>query len=163
MSKAKRSKHKSMCALVEGAFMQPSESVKSICRVRERMTTIERSYLDSLRNCQRPTIRVQFDPNAAVKADYLVPSISEPKLRRPKFTENTLRVPSRPRRSMNLSLSPSTSFSPRLPSRHLSPVPSYQHFPSLSDSEIPRFLPSTVNYRRNVIKKINRFENYSSK
>jgi hypothetical protein len=146
-----RQQKERMCLLSEGAFPQHPDREDRL-RVRERMNTLERKYLESLRNGERPTIRVMYTPTDSINADYVVPILNEPKLRRPKVFDNCLRVPSKPKRVPNLSFGFSLSTSPL--ARTMSPMPSCR-LPSLSDRGEPRHLSSRLR-KTKLYKKVKR-------
>lgn len=147
--------HKLIGALYEG--LSPPASKKPVIRVREHMTTLERSYLEALWSNKRPTIRVKYSPTDTINADFIIPCMSEPKLRRPKPFGNSLLPPKDFKRVPNLSFA---SASPQSSSLALSPKLSMRH--SMTENEIPSCLPRRINYRRRVIKKINKLRGYRS-
>mmetsp|Transcript_7785 Transcript_7785/g.14904 ORF Transcript_7785/g.14904 Transcript_7785/m.14904 type:complete len:144 (-) Transcript_7785:2792-3223(-) len=128
---------------------------RTYIRIREKLSALEKNFLDSLRENKRPKIRVRIDPDYAVEAEFIVPYESEPILRVPKQRLDSLFNPKRPRKLP--SLSTSASISPRSDSFG---SPRFQMMHTVTEHDISRHLPRATNYRKNVIRRMNRFDAY---
>lgn len=114
-------------------------------------------FLNYLRSSKKPKIRISFyKPNEQIGCEFNVPSCNDPRLRKPNSSSENLSVPTKPRRLPALSQSTSTS-----PSSSMSSLsPHMQSFSEGLNYKIPRHLPQLTNYRKNVIKKLKRFNAY---
>jgi hypothetical protein len=123
--------------LTEADFVQ-THSPNSFT-VRERMTILERGFIDSLMNSKRPRIRIRYSPTQQLDAEFIVPCHPQPRSRKEKENSYSVCLPSKlPRLSISSTVTPKFT-------------------KILTDSEVPKHLPRLVDYKKEVIRKIRSF------
>jgi hypothetical protein len=137
----RRSSHQFKRYLTEVDFVHTLSTNPSTVRaVRERLTTLERGFIDSLMNSKRPRIRIRYSPSQQLDAEFIVPC--HPRQRKQKESSYSVGIPSKkPRLSISSAV-----------------TPKFTQY--LTDSEVPTHLPRLVDYKKDVIRKIRSFNTY---